>query len=63
MDDTRTSSLTEELVRGVKTALRLSVLLIMAGCQGGHWSEPEASIVERLAQSGAVQAIGQLLAR
>ena len=50
MIDTRHPSLFNEFTRGTKIFLRLSALLVMAGCQRPG-PEPEASIVEALLQS------------
>lgn len=52
----------DEFARGVKTALRLSALLMMAGCQG-HWVEPETSVVENLASSKVFHEVAGILRR
>lgn len=46
----------DEFTRGVKTALRLSALLMMAGCQG-HWVEPETSVVDHLVSNKTFQEV------
>jgi len=62
MIDTRTPTLMDEFSRGVKTALRLSALLMMAGCQG-HWVEPETSVVENLVSSKAFHEVAGIFRR
>jgi len=56
MIDTRTPTLMDEFTRGVKTALRLSALLMMAGCQG-HWVEPETSVMDHLVSNKTFQQV------
>jgi len=62
MQNNPESSLLEEIVRGIKISAQLSILLLMAGCQGAP-HESEHSILETFARIHPLQQIGHLIGR
>ncbi|MEN9306325.1 MAG: hypothetical protein RL173_257 [Fibrobacterota bacterium] len=62
MQNNPENSLLGEIVRGIKVAAQLSILLVMAGCQGQP-HESEQSIFEMFARMHPLQQAKQLIGR
>lgn len=59
MTGTQNPTMFDEFTRGVKTLVRLSALLVMAGCQSQK-PEPQKSVLDALFQDHPVERIAHI---